>query len=132
MYNILVIDDERIILDVLQEALTIYGYNVETASGGSDGLRMFEVGSFDLVITDIRMPDIDGIEVARCIRNSDKPKTPIIAMSGTPWLVNGNGFDFTISKPFSIKILMDAVKELTLNPMNSDTGYPSNTVSRLQ
>jgi len=132
MCNILVIDDERIILDVLQKALNIYGYNLETASGGSDGLRMFEAGSFDLVITDIQMPDIDGIEVARCIRSSDKPQTPIIAMSGTPWLVNGNGFDFTISKPFSIKILMDAVKELTLNPMNFDTGHPNNTLSKLQ
>jgi len=132
MCNVLVIDDEKMISDVLQQALTIYGYNVETASGGSDGLRMFDAGSFDLVITDIRMPDIDGIEVARCIRNSDKPQTPIIAMSGTPWLMNGNGFDFTISKPFSIQILMDAVKELTLNPMNPDTGHLSNTPAKLQ
>jgi len=132
MCNILVIDDERIISDVLQKALNIYGYNVETASGGSDGLRMFEAGSFDLVITDIQMPDIGGIEVARCIRSSDKPQTPIIGMSGTPWLMNGNGFDFTISKPFSIKILMDAVKELTLNPLNSDTGHLNNTHVNLQ
>jgi DNA-binding response OmpR family regulator len=132
MSNILVIDDERMISDVLQQALTILGHNVETASGGYDGLRMFEAGSFDLVITDIRMPDIDGIEVARCIRSSDKPQTPIIAMSGTPWLMNGNGFDFTISKPFSINILMDAVKELTVNPMNSDAGRLNNTLSNLQ
>jgi hypothetical protein len=53
-------------------------------------------------------------------------------MSGTPWLMNGNGFDFTISKPFNIKILMDAVKELTLNPLNSDTGHSSNTPAKLQ
>jgi DNA-binding response OmpR family regulator len=132
MCNILVIDDERMISDVLQQALTTYGYDVETASGGSDGLRIFEAGSFDLVITDIRMPDIDGIEVARCIRSSDKPQTPIIGMSGTPWLMNGNGFDFTISKPFSIKILMDAVKELTLNPLNSDTGHSNNIPAKLQ
>jgi DNA-binding response OmpR family regulator len=93
---------------------------------------MFEAGSFDLVITDIRMPDIDGIEVARCIRSSDKPQTPIIAMSGTPWLMNDNGFDFTISKPFSVKILMDAVKELTLNPMNYDAGNLNNTRVKVQ
>ena len=132
MYNILVIDDERMISDVLQAALTIHGYSVETASGGYDGLRMFKEGSFDLVITDIRMPDIDGIEVARFIRSSDKPQTPIIAMSGTPWLMDNNGFDFTISKPFSVKILMDAVKELTLNPINSDTGHLNNTRAKLQ
>ena len=132
MCNILVIDDETMISDVLQQALTIYGHNVETASGGSDGLRMFEAGSFDLVITDIRMPDIDGIEVARCIRSSDKPQTPIIAMSGTPWLINGNGFDFTISKPFSIKLLMDAVKELTINPINSEMGPLNNKHAQMQ
>jgi len=132
MCNVLVIDDEKGVSDVLQQALVIYGYNAETASGGSDGLRMFEAGSFDLVITDIRMPDIDGIEVARCIRSSDKPQTPIIAMSGTPWLMNNNGFDFTISKPFSVKILMDAVKELTLNPMDSDTVHLNSTLAKLQ
>ena len=132
MRNILVIDDERMISDVLQAALVIDGYSVETASGGYDGLRMFEEGSFDLVITDILMPDIDGIEVARCIRSSDKPQTPIIAMTGTPWFMNDGGFDFTISKPFSIKILMDAVKELTLNPINSDTGRLNTTRAKLQ
>jgi len=129
MYNILVIDDESIILDILRKALSIYGYKVETASGGSDGLRMFEAGSFDLVITDISMPDINGIEVARCIRSSDKSQTPIIAMSGTPWRMVDNGFDFTIAKPFRIKTIMEAIKALTLNPMNSNTGNLTNTAS---
>ena len=78
------------------------------------------------------MPDIDGFEVARCIRSSNKPQTPIIAMTGTPWLVKNNGFDRTISKPFSIKALMDAVKELTLHHMNSDTDHLNNTLAKLQ
>ena len=46
--------------------------------------------------------------------------------------MNDNGFDYTISKPFSINILMDAVKELTLNPMNSDAGHLNKRVSNLQ
>jgi len=129
MCNVLVIDDERMISDVLQQALTIYGYNVETASGGSDGLRMFDAGSFDLVITDIRMPDIDGIEIARCIRNSEKPQTPIIGMSGTPWLMKGNGFDSTIPKPFSIQTLMDTVRKLTVIPLDPDKGYINDTLT---
>ncbi|MBW1704008.1 MAG: response regulator [Deltaproteobacteria bacterium] len=132
MNNVLVIDDEKMIADMLRKALTIYGYNVETASEGKEGLRMFEAESFDLVITDIRMPDIDGIEVARCIRSSDKPHTPIIAMSGTPWLMNGNGFDFTIPKPFSIQTLMDAVKELTLIPVNPASGLLNNAPVKMQ
>ncbi|MCD6298379.1 MAG: response regulator [Deltaproteobacteria bacterium] len=123
MNNVLVIDDEKMIASMLGQVLTRYGYSVETALGGLEGIRMFEAGSFDLVITDIRMPDIDGHEVSRCIRSSDKPHTPIIAMSGTPWLMKGNGFDCTIPKPFSIQTLIDAVKELTLIPLNSDKGY---------
>ena len=132
MYNVLVIDDETMISDVLQQALSLYGYNVETASRGSDGLRMFEAGSFDLVITDMRMPDIDGIEVARSIRRSKRPQTPIIAMSGTPWLMSGDAFDFTMSKPFSLDILLDAVKELTVNPLDSDMGLRKEPLGHLQ
>jgi len=129
MCNVLVIDDEKMISDLLQQALTIYGCNVETASGGSAGLRMFEAGSFDLVITDICMPDIDGCEVARCIRSSNKPNTPIIGMSGTPWLMKGNGFDSTIPKPFSIQTLMDTVRKLTVILFDSDKGYINDTLT---
>ena len=132
MCNVLVIDDENFISDLLHKALTIYGYTVATASGGYDGLRMFEEGSFDLVITDINMPDIDGIEVAKSIRRSNKPHTPIIAMSGTPWVINDNGFDCTIAKPFSMKVLMDTVKALTFTPLNSDTGHLNTRLSKVQ
>lgn len=131
MNNVLVIDDERMIANMLRQALTLFGYNVETASGGLEGLRMFEAGSFDLVITDVCMPDIDGREVARRIRSSDKPNTPIIAMSGTPWLMNGDEFDLTIPKPFNVQALLDAVRELTLIPLDSDKGYVNNAPTKL-
>ena len=81
MYRVLIIDDEKMILDMLRQALSLSGYNVETASEGQEGLQMFENGMFDLVITDILMPGIDGHGVAQYIRNSGRPQTPIIAMS---------------------------------------------------
>ena len=87
---------------------------MKTASGGQEGLQLFENELFDLVITDIRMPDIDGHEVARHIRSSDRPLTPIIAMSGTPWLLEGNEFDSVFPKPFSIHTLLDVVNKITL------------------
>jgi len=123
MYNVLVIDDEKMISDMLQQALTQFGYSVETAPSGKEGLQMYENGNFHLVITDIRMPDIDGHNVVQHIRNSDRPNTPIIGMSGTPWLLDGNGFDYTLPKPFDIYTLINVANELTSNHTNSDKAY---------
>lgn len=123
MYNVLVIDDEKTISDMLQLALTQFGYCVETAPGGKEGLRMYENGDFHLVITDVRMPDIDGHDVVQHIRNSDRPNTPIIGMSGTPWLLDGNGFDYALPKPFDIYTLINVANELTSNQTNSDKAY---------
>jgi len=120
MYNVLVIDDEIMISNMLQLALTRFGYSVETASGGLEGLQMYDNGNFHLVITDILMPNIDGRDVVRHIRNSDRPDTPIIGMSGTPWLLEGNGFDYTIPKPFDIHTLIDVANKLTSNHKNPD------------
>ncbi|MGD8410724.1 MAG: response regulator, partial [Desulfobacterales bacterium] len=60
MCTILVIDDEKGILRVIQEALTRYGHQVETALDGVEGIQKFDDGSYDMVITDLRMPGLDG------------------------------------------------------------------------
>jgi len=60
MCSILVIDDEKGILSVIQEVLTQFGHRVEIAEDGSEGIQKLEDGSFDIVITDMRMPGIDG------------------------------------------------------------------------
>lgn len=65
MLNILVIDDEESIAKLLEMALTRAGYNVQTAIDGAEGINMFAEGFFDLVITDIRMPGMDGNTVAQ-------------------------------------------------------------------
>lgn len=109
MFNVLVIDDESMVLDVLRQFLTLLGYSVEIASDSHEGLRMFDSRVYDLVITDIVMPKIDGHSVARHIRCSDRPYTPVIGISGTPWLLEGDMFDSVISKPFDINILTSAI-----------------------
>ena len=113
MANILVIDDEKSVSLLLFQVLTKYGYNVETATGGQEGIKKFDQGFADLVITDVLMPGIDGNDVARHIRNSSRKSTPIIGISGTPWFLENDDFDVVLSKPFSIKPLIDAVKCLT-------------------
>ena len=112
MGNILVIEDEKDVLLMISKALRIYGFDVETAMDGLEGIKKFDKGDFDLVVTDIRMPGLDGNGVLRHIRNSEKYSTPVIGISGTHWLLD-NDFDTYLLKPFSIKTLVDTVKNLT-------------------
>jgi CheY-like chemotaxis protein len=60
MCTILVIDDEKGILGVIKETLTRFGHNVEIAIDGIEGIQKFDVGRYDMVITDMRMPRLDG------------------------------------------------------------------------
>jgi two-component system, NtrC family, response regulator HydG len=109
MQTILVIDDERPIRNMMYQAFTKFGYHVETAENGRDGIKMFDDGCYDVVITDIRLPDIDGNEVAAHIRVSDKTAV-VIGISGTGWLLKKDRFDLTFSKPFSLLELNLAIK----------------------
>lgn len=118
MYSVLVIDDERIILKLLKLALSNYGFDVKTAGSGKEGIEKFETGCFDIVITDMRMPDVDGNAVVRHIRNSNRKFTPVIGISGTPWLLENKVFDKIFSKPFPLKKLTDTVSELVAMPAN--------------
>jgi len=122
MHNILVIDDEESILLMITIALAKYGFNVEIATDGTEGIKKFDKGRFDLVITDIQMPGLNGHGVARHIRNAENKYTPVIAISGTPWLVENDAFDAVLPKPVSIQTLVDTVKNLTAAPLNAMAG----------
>ena len=117
MLKILLVDDESFVSEVLQEILNRLGHNVETASGGKEGLLMFDSQAYDLVITDIRMPDIDGHGVAKHIRRSERPYTPVIGISGTPWFLENDTFDSVISKPFTVQALTTAIDDAIGHPI---------------
>jgi CheY-like chemotaxis protein len=112
MRQILVIDDEEGILDVVQSVLSRAGFKVEIALNGRKGVQKFDTGCFDLVITDILMPDMNGIEVLKHIRRSGRPYTPIIGCSGTPWFIEEGEFDTVFLKPFPLADLVNAVRHL--------------------
>jgi two-component system response regulator VanR len=116
MSTILVIDDEKGILQLMHQALTKFGHNVETADDGREGIRKFDDGCFDIVITDIRMPVIDGNGVVAHIRKSEKQSIPVIAISGTPWLPGADTFDMVLPKPFPLKRLIDSIRSLAPVP----------------
>ena len=106
--------DERGMLNVVQTALSRTGFKVDIALDGQRGIQKFDSGQSDLVITDILMPGIDGRDVVKYIRNSDRPYTPIIGFSGTPWLVEKNQFDAVFTKPFPLEDLVNSVQHLSM------------------
>ncbi len=79
MKNILIIDDNEEVLDTLKQLLLDEGYRVSTASNGTSGVLLFLRQNFDLVITDLNMQGMDGLDVIRRINNI--VNVPIILMS---------------------------------------------------
>ena len=116
MSTILVIEDEKGLLQIIEQLLTGCGYDVDTAVDGLDGIQKFDEGHYDIVITDIRMPGVDGIGVVEHIRNSNKQSVPVIAITGTPWLLENNNFDMILAKPFPLNQLVESIQSLSLSP----------------
>ena len=114
MKSVLVIDDEEYIRDILKAAVECLGYEVRAACNGEEGLEYFNSHRFNLVITDIKMPVMDGIEFAKSIRNSNSPDIPIIAVTGfSPILGEESSlFNSFITKPFKLKSLEKIINQL--------------------
>ena len=119
MSRILVIDDEPLVLELIRTMLVMEGYEVFVAPDGKKGLKLFSEHPADLIITDLIMPEMEGIETISTFRR-DFPKVKIIAMSGGGrndpniylGLAENLGADCTFSKPFDRKAFLEAVKRL--------------------
>ncbi|RYF89453.1 MAG: response regulator, partial [Chitinophagaceae bacterium] len=81
MTNILIIDDEKAIRKTLTEILSFEGYKIDEASDGEEGLKKFSEKQYDLVLCDIKMPKLDGIEFLDKAKLVN-PDIPIIMISG--------------------------------------------------
>ena len=79
--SILVIDDEPVVRESLAVYLSDSGFSVDTAKSGDEGLTLFRDKKPDLVICDLRMPMVDGIDVLKAV-NAESPETPVIVVSG--------------------------------------------------
>ncbi|MBK8002763.1 MAG: sigma-54-dependent Fis family transcriptional regulator [Gemmatimonadetes bacterium] len=103
--QVLVIDDESGILDTLRILLRKEGFEVTTAQGGKAGLEAIKAGTHDLVLTDVRMPQVTGLDILTAAREQD-PMTPVILMTAQASLqtaigaVNAGAY-YYIQKPFS-------------------------------
>lgn len=111
--NILVVDDEAQITRVLKTTLSGHGYGTRTASDGDEALQVMKEWVPDLIITDLRMPNMDGLDLCRHVRQ--KSRVPIIVLS-----VKGEerikvealdaGADDYVTKPFNINELLARVR----------------------
>jgi DNA-binding NtrC family response regulator len=112
--HILVVDDEPLVRSSLGELLTISGFTVSTAANGKEALELLKNYTADIIITDVKMPEMDGIELLRMIK-TNHPQTPVILISGYGSIENAveamkeGAYDY-ITKPIvdsEIKIVID-------------------------
>lgn len=113
--KILIIEDDPAINEMVAGYLSKDGFGIETAFNGEEGLKRFSDEEFDLILLDIMMPKLDGLEVMRIIR--EKSVTPILIMSAKDSDVDkavglGMGADDYISKPFSMIELSARIKAM--------------------
>ena len=79
--KILVVDNNRQLTDTIVEMLSRSGYSATGAYGGMDGVKRFQEGDFQLVLTDLKMPDVDGMDVIKTVRGIDN-RVPVIMITG--------------------------------------------------
>ena len=118
MTSILVVDDERSMRDFLKILLVKEGYDVETASSGREALELVQEHAFNLVITDIRMDDMDGLELLGSIKeqHSSLPVVMITAFASPDdavFAMKNGAFDY-ISKPFNVDEIKSVICSATL------------------
>ena len=137
MPNILIIDDEKSIRNVLKEILTNEGFSVEEATDGEEGLKKFTSGSFDVVLCDIKMPKVDGIEFLQKVIDSQS-ETPVIKISGHGNIetavdaVKKGAFDY-ISKPPDLNRLLITIRNaLDKTTLVKETKVLKRKVSKVQ
>lgn len=119
MSRILVVDDEEGSRSVIEEFLRSKGYEVETFESGPPALAALEKSPFDLLVLDIYLPGMDGIEILREVRKRH-PKLPVIAISGggrqgslSPLAAASRlGADATFPKPLEFETFLTRVADL--------------------
>jgi signal transduction histidine kinase/CheY-like chemotaxis protein len=121
--SVLVLEDEDPVRALLVEALTQAGHKVETAEDGSSGLAKLEHGHFDVVLTDLALPQRSGLAIARAVKRLS-PSTPVVLITGwghllDPERLREHGVDLMLVKPFRVErvvsVVGDALRLRTLS-----------------
>jgi PAS domain S-box-containing protein len=118
--HVLVVDDDRHIVEWLKEALTSNGFVVKGAYNGNEALALAREDSPDLILLDLKMPDMDGYEVIRHLRRDQATRDiPVIVITGISFdddydhvKILGMGVEHMLTKPFSIETLVEEIKRV--------------------
>lgn len=137
MPAILIIDDEKAIRNVLKEILANEGFTVEEANDGEEGLKKFTSASYDVVLCDIKMPKLDGIEFLQKVIDSNS-ETPVIMISGHGNIetavdaVKKGAFDYIAKPPDLNRLLITIRNALDKTTLVKETKVLKRKVSRVQ
>lgn len=135
--KILTIDDQQLILLSVEKRLTELGYDVMTANSGKKGIEIYDAFEPDLVLVDINMPDISGLDVVKHIKEINNKNTPVLIMSGnTDETIIMDGFtlgiDDYMKKPVSLSEMAARIKRLIGAPVVQGSETVSGNARMLQ
>jgi signal transduction histidine kinase/ActR/RegA family two-component response regulator len=125
--RILFVDDDKVSLITGKRLLEKSGYDVATASNGMEAVRMFYEQDFDLILMDVQMPIMDGVEATKRIRASGSSRADIPIIAITAYAMVGDkekflsaGMNDYIAKPVSMDAMMDAIQRASARPRSSE------------
>jgi CheY-like chemotaxis protein len=126
MARILVVDDDDVVRRAIRQALEFHGHEVEDSPDGAQAIERFRDWDADLVITDIVMPNMEGIEAIMEIRAIDGSVKILAISGGGSFTADGYlrsavvlGADRSLEKPFTVNQLVTAVDDLLAQPLTS-------------
>jgi PAS domain S-box-containing protein len=133
--SILLIEDESLIVETLKGNFQDNGYQITTAHNGEEGIRKFQNDSFDLVITDLKLEGMDGLQVSKKIKKIN-PLTPVIVVTGYPKMLTSDeasrfGVHDFVLKPFTWAEMLKKVTHCLDSPESTPFSLPSESSDSL-
>ncbi len=113
--RILIADDEPLMRSVTVEILRLSGYETISAENGRQALEVLKSQPLELVITDVMMPEMNGLELLRRIREEINPTLPVIIVSGSllqPARALEDAFTLALEKPYDFNVLLESVHQM--------------------
>lgn len=126
--SILLVEDNKMNRMVLQNSMQYFNCEVTEAENGVEALELLKKNTYDIILMDIQMPEMDGIEATKIIRNEFKINTPIIALTANAFKTEIDnckkaGMDDYVTKPFDEYLLVETIAKLTVNRTKNITHF---------